>query len=96
MVFFIGMAQNFDYKPFANMTLKMLVNAAALAVAAIPESLPAIATTVVAIGIRRIMLDNIIVKDTAALQTLGETTVICCDKTGTLTKGTFAITESSL
>ena len=86
LIFVIGLAQNFHVKPFANTTLKMLVNAAALAVAAIPESLPAIATTVIAIGISRIMHNNIIVKDIKALQTLGETTVICCDKTGTLTR----------
>ncbi len=86
IVFLIGMAQNFDYKPFANITLKMLVNTVALAVAAIPESLPAIATTVVAVGLQRIMCQNIIIKDTESLETLGETTVICCDKTGTLTR----------
>lgn len=86
VVFVIGMIQNFSSGSFASMTLKVLMNAAALAVAAIPEGLPAIATIVIAIGIQRIMHDNIIIKDAGALETIGKTSVICCDKTGILTR----------
>ena len=71
IVFIIGMVQNFSSGNFASTTLKMLMNAAALAVAAIPEGLPAIATIVIAIGIKRIVEDKIIIKDSDALELLG-------------------------
>ncbi len=85
-VFVIGMIQNFNSGNFAVTTLSMLVNAVALAVAAIPEGLPAIATIVIAIGIKRMTGDNIIIKDSDALELLGKTNVICTDKTGVLTR----------
>jgi len=85
IVFLLGMIQNFSSGSFATMTLKMLINAVALAVAAIPEGLPAIATIVIAIGTHRILRDNIIVKDADAAELLGKTDVICCDKTGVFT-----------
>lgn len=91
LVFFIGVIQNFDAKPFAHMTVKNLVNAVALAVAAIPEGLPAIATIVIGLGIERIMRNNVIIKNVAALETLGETSVLCADKTGLLTKNTMFV-----
>lgn len=86
IVFIIGMVLNFNSGNFASTTLKMLMNAVALAVAAIPEGLPAIATIVIAIGIKRIVEDKIIIKDSDALELLGKTNVICADKTGVLTR----------
>lgn len=91
LVFLIGVIQNFNDKPFAHMTVKNLVNAVALAVAAIPEGLPAIATIVVGLGIERIMRNNVIIKNVTALETLGETSVLCADKTGLLTKNTMFV-----
>lgn len=72
--------------PFASMTVKMLSNAAALCIAAIPESLPAISVIVVALGINRIIENRIMVKKIKVFELLGKTNVICADKTGILTK----------
>ncbi len=86
IVFLIGIIQNFAAESFASMTVDMLINAVALAVAAIPEGLPAITTIVIAIGIHRILQDKITVKDVKAAELLGKTDVICCDKTGVFTR----------
>ncbi len=85
IIFIISMIQNFSSENFASMTVSMLVNSIALAVAAIPEGLPAITTIVIAIGMQRILQDNIVVKDAKAAELLGKTDVICCDKTGVFT-----------
>ena len=85
IVFVIGMFQNFSSQNFASTTVQMLINAVALAVAAIPEGLPAIATIVIAIGMHRILQDNIVLKDASAAELLGKTDVLCCDKTGVIT-----------
>ena len=93
IVFIIGMVLNFNSGNFASTTLKMLMNAVALAVAAIPEGLPAIATIVIAIGIKRFVEDKIIIKDSEALEWLGKTNVICADKTGVLTRNKMKLAK---
>lgn len=93
VIFLISVIQNFNTDKFAAMTIQMLVNAVALAVAAIPEGLPTIATNVIALGIKRILNDGIIVKDISAVEILGKTDVLCCDKTGVLTRNKMVVTK---
>ncbi len=86
LVFLINIITNFSStQPFAVISVNAVLNALALAVAAIPKGLPAIATIVIAIGLGRILKDKIIIKENNAFETIGKTNVIIADKTGIFT-----------
>ncbi len=93
LIFIIGMIYNFRNTNISRTLIDTFLNSAALAVAVMPEGLPAAISVIIALGLQRLVTKNIIVKDPSAIETMGGISVICADKTGTLTENIMRVTK---